>query len=516
MRGDFATAVDLLREAAQRFGEREAFVDGDRRLTFGEWDRAADGLAAAMSDMGVTRGDVVCLVLPSSVDYAIAYQGAMRLGAITSGVNPRLGPSEKASVFARSAPTLTVHDETFAPAASLPGGSARLLEVRQLPSLCTADPLPAARRANLDERDVVAVVWTSGTTGAPKGAMFDHRNLRAMARAAGDLTRPFDRKLSPLPFAHIGYMTRPWDEISNIVTTIISPTPWRADETLRLLERERITLCQGVPTQYHLLLSHPDFDTTDLSSIRLVGCGSARVPPELVREMRERFRAPVMVRYASTETSVCTGTFLDDDDETIANTVGRAGGGVEVVLTDDDGQPVPIGEVGTVRVRSAAQMLGYWRDPARTAESISPEGWIVTGDLGRFDNRGVLTLVGRRTEMYIRSGYNVYPAELENFLGDHPDIGAIAVTGVPAPVVGEIGVAWVVPTASSAYAATPVGTILNKGDAGLCDSLRSVVRDGLADYKAPEHVVIVDVLPVTSMMKVDKRALVAKWVDLGR
>ena len=170
----------------------------------------------------------------------------------------------------------------------------------------------------------------------------------------------------------------------------------------------------------------------------------------------------------------------------------------------------------TVRVRSAAQMLGYWRDPARTAESISPEGWIVTGDLGRFDNRGVLTLVGRRTEMYIRSGYNVYPAELENFLGDHPDIGAIAVTGVPAPVVGEIGVAWVVPSASSAYAATPVGTILNKGDAGLCDSLRSVVRDGLADYKAPEHVVIVDVLPVTSMMKVDKRALVAKWVDLGR
>jgi acyl-CoA synthetase (AMP-forming)/AMP-acid ligase II len=255
-----------------------------------------------------------------------------------------------------------------------------------------------------------------------------------------------------------------------------------------------VTVGQGVPTQWSLMLAHPEFDATDLSSLRIAGTGAASVPPELVREMRERLGCPVIVRYASTETSSITGSVPGDPDEVVARTVGRPQEGVEVEVVDDRGAAVPVGEVGVVRVRSRAVMRGYWRDPVRTAEVLSPDGWLDTGDLGRFDVDGNLTLVGRKGEMYIRGGYNVYPPEVEAVLSEHPAVERCAVVGVPSPVLGEVGVAYVVVRAD----ATGVPD---------ADELRAWCRARLADYKAPDQVVVVDDLPVTSMLKVDKRAL---------
>ncbi len=286
-----------------------------------------------------------------------------------------------------------------------------------------------------------------------------------------------------------------WDELVNVITTIVVPAPWKAGEALRLIGAEAVTLGQGVPSQWSLMLAHPDFERTDVSSLRLAATGGASVPPDLVREMRRRLGCPVIVRYTSTEACLSTGSQPDDPDEVIVNTVGRPETGVELQLVDDEGRQVPAGEVGTVRLRSGAVMRRYWKDPERTAEVLSPDRWLLTGDLGRLDHAGNLTLVGRRTEMYIRGGYNVYPTEVEAVLADLPAVDKVAVVGVPDPVLGQIGVAFVVP---------PPGV-----SPPSLDDLRAATRSRLADYKAPDRLALVDDLPLTSMSKVDKRALLA-------
>jgi acyl-CoA synthetase (AMP-forming)/AMP-acid ligase II len=480
------TTVALLRDTAQAEPSAEAFVDGGTRLTFGAWDRAADGLAGALADRGVGKGDVVALLLPSSADYATCYAAAMRLGAITTGINLRLGAAEVASIVERTRPAVVVVDDGVEP----PPGDAAVLARRDLAELYELDP--PASLPDLSPSDPVAIVWTSGTTGVPKGAVFDHANLAAMAPGAGALSADHDRRLSPLPFAHVGYMTRMWDELVHRITTVITPTPWKAAGALRLIEDERVTVGQGVPTQWALMLADPSFDATDVSSLRLAGTGAARVPAELVREMRERLGCPVVVRYASTEASLITGTRLGDADEVVAETVGRASEGVELRLVGEEGAPVGTGEVGQVQCRSGAAMRGYWDDPERTAEVLDPDGWVSTGDLGWLGADGNLRLVGRRTEMYVRGGYNVYPAEVEAVLGEHPSVDRAAVVGVPAPVLGDVGWAFVVPAAG--IAVDP-------------EELKAWCRERLADYKAPDHVRVVDDLPLTSMLKVDKRAL---------
>ncbi len=356
----------------------------------------------------------------------------------------------------------------------------------------------------------MAVVWTSGTTGLPKGAVFDHRNLAAVAAGGDVLSHVGDRRLSPLPFAHVGSMTRPWDEIARGVTIVITPTPWKAADAIRVMEEERVTVGQGVPTQWALVLQHPALDDADLSSLRVVGTGASRVPAQLVAELRARLGVPVVVRYTSTETSLGTGTVPGDEDEVVATTVGRPVAGVELSLVDEDGQPVRDGEVGRVRLRSGATMRGYWAGPPTgpgsrgvcfdeeaTRSVLGDDGWATTSDFGLLDGGdGNLRLVGRANEMYIRGGYNVYPAEVEAVLAGHDTLTQTAVVGAPDPVLGEIGVVFVVPKP---------GTTIDEGQ--LLAELRTQTKAALADYKAPDRLVVTQQLPLTSMMKVDKRAL---------
>lgn len=471
-----ATLLDLFDEVLTTDADREAFVQPvvggpTRRLTFGDWAAAADGLAQMLIDRGVGPGDVVALRLPSGIEYAIAYQAVIRAGAIATGLNPRLGSTEIAHIDERAAPKLTIEHD--------------------LPKYEAGDPL--ARRVPIRDTDPVAIVWTGGTTGLPKGAWFDHACMRAMADGAAPLSEPGDRRLSPLPFAHVGYMTRMWDELVHRITTVIVPAPWTAEAALALIADEGVTVCQGVPTQYRLMLDSPAFDDTDVSSLRIAGIGASRIPPELVAEMRERLGCPVVVRYASTESCLATGTRLDDSVDTICTTVGRPNGGVEMRIAGDDDRPVTAGDVGNVQLRSRAVMRGYWRDPERTSAAFTADGWVRTGDLGRLDADGNLRLAGRSTEMYIRGGYNVHPIEVENCLGDHPDIAAAAVLGAQvADRLGEIGVLFAVPA---------------PGREPEIAEIRSFVGSRLAGYKAPDTLVVVDHLPLTSIGKVDKKQL---------
>jgi acyl-CoA synthetase (AMP-forming)/AMP-acid ligase II len=494
-----ATTDELLRAVAEEHGDRDAYVEASgERLTFAEWDRAADGTAAGLDDLGVGEGDVLALLLPSCIDYAICYLAAMRLGAITSGINPRLGPGEVASILRRSNARLLVAEAADGEAS----GAVQMLARAALGSLRELERpahLPAP-----DRNRTVALVWTSGTTGEPKGAIFDHRNLAAVSIGAGPLRAAFDRRISPTPFSHVGYMTHVAEEIGYAITTVIPGTPWKADAVLALVAAEGVTVGQGVPSQWRLLLDRPEFDETDLSRLRICGTGAAPVPPALIKEMKDRIGCDVVIGYTSTEAALTTGSLPGDSPEIIARTVGRARENVELRVVDDEGQQLPSGEVGNVECRSDAVMRGYWHDPARTEEVLRPDGWLKTGDGGWLDEDGYLTLVGRRAEMYMRGAYNVYPVEVERVVSDHPSVAQVAIVAKPDPVLGEIGVAFVVPAAEVT--------------APTLAELREWTRRAIADYKAPDLMELVSELPLTAMGKVDKRTLGqrALLVERGR
>jgi acyl-CoA synthetase (AMP-forming)/AMP-acid ligase II len=482
----------LLREAARAHPDRQAYVHGAKDASYAWLDRAADGFAATLADLGVRPGAVVCLLLPSSIKFAACYLGALRAGAITSAINVRLGASEQRSIFERTRPAVTVLGDGAEIPDLAPAG--RVLPVTELGPALGARPLPASALPAVAATDPACIVWTSGTTGEPKGAVYDHVRMAAISRNMGPLTHPGDRRLVVLPFAHVGYMTRMWDELANGTTIVIAGEPWSATETLRLIREERITMGTGVPTQWELVLAHPDLARTDFSALRVCGVGGAAVAPDLVRRMRESLGCPVLTRYTSTEAGITTGTAIGDPDEVVANTVGRPAPEVELRLVDPEtGAERARGDVGEIVIRSPAMMAGYWQDAELTATVVDPDGWLHTGDLGRWRDDGNLVIVGRSKEMYIRGGYNVYPAEVEATLGDHPGVAQVAVVGLEDPVLGEVGGAFVVPTDPAVPPAL--------------DDLREWCRARIADYKAPDRLAVVDALPVTAMHKVDKDAL---------
>jgi len=242
-----------------------------------------------------------------------------------------------------------------------------------------------------------------------------------------------------------------------------------------------------------MLLDHPDRPRRDLSSLRSVLLGGAPAPPALIRRIKDVLGVEVSVRYSSTEVGIATASVAGDPPELLATTVGKATAGVELRVIDDAGRPVPPGTVGQVVVRSPATMRGYWRDPEATTATLDADGWIHTGDLGILDQAGYLRLHGRQSEMFIRGGFNVHPVEIEDLLGRHPKVARAAVVGVPDPVFGEVGWAYVVPRDPTAPPTLA--------------ELRAFVGAELASFKRPDGLTVLPELPLTPMFKVDKRAL---------
>lgn len=494
--GAAPTVGAALLDAAAAFGDRTAFVEGDRRLTFREWARAAAGVATALRAAGARPGDVVCMLLPSSVDFAITYAAAAWIGVTVTAADPRLGPVELEGILAKARPSVTVGAENSRARTGTGGTRLTLAEIQQ------ASQGPEAPIADaVDVGSPAVIAWTSGTTGDPKGAWFSHRALAAATRQSGLLSAPHDRRLMSTPFAHVGFLARVRDQIDWGITAVLTPLPWRATDMVGLLESERITVGQGVPTQWEKVLAHPDFDGADLSALRVVATGATRVPPELVRELRRRLGCPVLVRFACTEVPVATSTAPDDPPETAAEAVGRPAAGVEVRVVDERGALAAPGTVGRLQLRSPGAMSGYWDDPAATARARDADGWIDSGDLGSLTAMGDLVIAGRRSEMYIRGGYNVHPLEVERTLLVHPGVADAAVLGVDAPVVGEVGIAFVVASAG----ATPDP-----------EELRTWLRERLADFKVPDRIELVHELPRGALSKVDKKVLRARAEQLAQ
>ena len=502
-----ATLGELLRRAAQTAPTTDAFRYRDERLTYADWDRLADRFAAGLAARGVRAGEVVALLLPSTPLYLLAYLGAARLGAVTTGINIRYRRVEIGHILRRAQPRwLLAVDEwhgadfrrivepgdagiDWFAADDLRRSSAAVVE-----SFAAAAP-PAEAMVAPDSP--VAIVFTSGTTGVPKGAWYTHRNLLALAdidtRRYASGTPPFQKHfMAGLSFAHIGMMARIGLQLGHLGTSIIHDT-FDPATVLATIEAERLPHLGGIPTQIIMLLDHPDRARHDLSSLRSVLLGGAPAAPELIQRIQRELGVAVSVRYSSTEVGIGTASLEDDPPAILATTVGKPTAGVELRVVDEHEQPRPAGEVGHVHIRSAAMMRGYWNDPEQTTATITPDGWIRTGDLGRLDDAGYLHLRGRESEMFIRGGFNVYPAEIEDVLARHPKVGRAAVLGVPDSTFGEIGWAFVVPRHPS--------------DPPALAELRTHVGGELASFKRPDGLTIVAELPITPMFKVDKRAL---------
>ncbi len=506
---------DIVREAAARYGDTPLYVTPEgRALSYAALDRLSEDVAGGLWARGVRAGDVVALLLPSGAAYAVAYVAAAKIGAVTAGVNDKLSPPERRRCLAVARPRLVVASTKLALDTEVtqvaemaevvevaeavevdagPGHDTTIETVLEELRTPRAVPRAGAGAAPPDPDRPVAVVFTSGTTGDPKGAVFTWSQLEAIGQVdGGGRWGGGGRGLSSTSFAHLGYMTKLPQALRGGGTTFLM-SRWSAGDALEMVERHRITGLGGIPTQVALMLRHERFDSTDTSSVRLIAMGGGPSTAALVREARQRFGVPVVVRYTCTEAGVGVGTAPDDPPEDAEESVGRARSGVELTIRSDDDGPLPAGELGHVCLRSPAVMRGYWRDPEATRAAFTADGAVRTGDLGFLDDRGRLHLSGRSKEMYVRGGYNVFPLEVENVLADHPGVAHVAVVPRPDPVMGEIGVAVVVPR--------------HDADAPSLESLRDHARGRLATYKMPEAILLASELPRTAMEKVDRAAL---------
>lgn len=485
--------AETLRAAVDRFADSTAYVaPAGWGMTYADLAELTEQTAAGLLARGVRDGDVVGLVLPPGPEYVVAYLAAARIGAITAGVNARLSDRERAAVLAKAGPALVLG----APGSEAPGhewvGVAAARDEREfLAGLRVGDRTVPAVASDPDRP--VAIIFTSGTTDTPKGALYCNRQLSFITETdTGGRWGGAPKTFNGTSFAHLGFMTKLPGNLRRGGTTWIMAR-WTARDALRMAAELGITTVGGVPTQFALMLRDADFDRFDLTSVETLVVGGGPVTPGLAEEARTRFRAALATRYSCTESGLGLGTAFDDPPGDAVESVGRPLPGVELALLDERDEAVPDGEVGTVCLRSPAAMSGYWRDPEMTRAAFTGGGFVRTGDLGWLDEHGRLHLVGRTKEMYVRGGYNVYPVEVEAVLSEHPSVRAVAVVPRADDVMGEIGVACVV--AADPRRPPSLG------------ELRDFALDRLAKFKLPEALLAVDDLPLTAGDKVDRAAL---------
>jgi len=523
VRGDllWASIPAMALDAARRFGNAVAVVDGARRRSFAELAADFRRVTAALLASGIRRGERVAVWAPNRYEWLIAALGTLGAGAAVVPVNTRFKRNEVRHILERSGARVAFSVGEFLGvdyAATLAGLRPQLRNLALVVGFdgasdsdhSFADFLRLGEAVDEDELDarirgvrpddLCDVLFTSGTTGSPKGARMTHaQTLRQFydwcemtGLAAGD------RYVVVNPFFHMfGYKAGCLASLMRGATIYPKPV-FDVDDVLRTVAAESVTVLPGPPTLYQAILDHPERKRFDLSSLRIAVTGAADIPVELIRRLREElpFRR-IVTGYGLTEAGTVTGTAPEDDFETVATTVGRARPGLELRIADDEGAERPVGEPGEVLVRGYSVMQGYLDDPAETARAIDAGGWLHTGDLGVLDRRGCLRIVGRKKDMFIVGGFNAYPAEIENLLLGHPDVARAAVVGMPDPRLGEVGMAFVVPAPGSKL---------------LAAELIAWARGAMANYKVPRAVEMLEELPVNAAGKVEKEVLRARAV----
>ncbi len=488
----------IARDAGARFGDRPVVVTPSDTLTYAALDRCATLVAAGLSARGIHGSSVVASLLPSCAEWVILAVALDRIGALMAPVSPKLAAPERAALVALVEPDLVVTD-----AAGVDGLPLRTPVVVLRPGdrgepLWTDGSIDTPDRP--DDDRITTICFTSGTTGRAKGAVFTVAHQRAvqaldLGPGAEDRWDGGSAMLASTQFAHVGMALKlPWYLRTGSTLHVLDP--WRAEQALTLVAEQRMPTIGVVAPQLALMLRSELMDSLDLGAVTAIIAGGAPSPPGLVSEARARFGADYSIRYSSTESGgVGLGTAFDAPDDEALHTIGRPRDGVEARVADEADRALPDGETGELQIRSPAVMAGYWRDPEATARALTDDRWLRTGDLAVRRDDGCFVLAGRRTDMYIRGGYNVFPEEVEAALSDHPAVAALAISPRPDDVLGEVGVAVVVPRDA---AAPPT-----------LDELRDHGRERIARHKLPEGIVVVDQLPLSTAAKLDRTALAA-------
>jgi len=511
-----------LRLAVSRFPDREALVDvpAGRRYTYAEVDAAVDGLACGFLARGIKKGDRVGIWAPNCAEWFLVQYATARIGAILVNINPAYRTHELAYVLGQASIGTLVSAVSFrtsdyrAMIAEVRPGLDALRDVvfigdeswdALLADGASVDPSDVATRsAELSFDDPINIQYTSGTTGFPKGATLSHHNILNNGYFVGEgmSYTEADRICVPVPFYHCFGMV-----MGNLASTshgacVVIPAPaFDPAATLQAVQDERCTSLYGVPTMFIAELGLPDFPTYDVTSLRTGCMAGSPCPVEVMkRVIAEMHMDEVTICYGMTETSpVSTQTRKDDSLELRTGSVGRVHPHLEVMVADPEtDRPVPRGEPGELCTRGYSVMIGYWDEPAKTAEVLR-RGWMHTGDLATMDADGYVNIVGRIKDMVIRGGENVYPREIEEFLYTHPDIVDAQVIGVPDEKYGEELMAWV---------------RLREGASLDAESLRAFCSGKLAHYKIPRYVHAVDEFPMTVTGKVRKVEMRAEAVKL--
>ena len=514
------TIAQVVRETV-RFGDREALVDGDRRWSFSEVIRAVEDVAKSFIALGLQHGDRLAIWAPNSAEWIFSALGAQIVGGVLVPINTRFKGSEAAYVLNHSGAKFLLCDNKFL-------GQNYAQELRDsgitLPNLehvidfsgatdaqCTpwqdflaqghSVPLAAVheRERKIMPSDLCDIIFTSGTTGKPKGVMSRHdQTIRVFTEWSSIVgLSESDRYLIVNPFFHtFGYKAGFLACLLSGATMIPVPM-FDVPTVLKIVNQEKITALPGPPTLYLSILNHPERNNFDLSSLRLAVTGSAAVPVEMIRRMRQELTFTVILTaYGLTEsTGTITMCRADDDPLTISTTSGRAISDVEVRVVDQNNLEVARGTAGEIICRGYNVMPGYFENPEATAQAIDEDGFLHTGDIGIMDSNGYLAITDRIKDMFIVGGFNAYPAEIENTLLTHPSIAQVAVVGQPDDRLGEVGHAFVVLRTEHTVSE---------------QELIEWSRQCMANYKVPRHITFVDLLPLNASGKVLKYELRAR------
>jgi fatty-acyl-CoA synthase len=535
--GPALTLGQMLDEAAARDPAHEAIVFRDERVSYGQLKARADAFALGLIALGLERGDHVVLWMPNRVEWNVAHLGIAKAGCVTVTCNSRYKALEVEYVLRQSDAKALILADRFdaagvdylellreicpvvdAPSSRLPALRHVIVLGSTVPAGCRSWAEVEARGRGSDPRvlerigvtpeDPAAMLYTSGTTGEPKGCLLSHGNVYYKCRVYTALHEwtARDRYFVPVPYFHIfgcmgGTAANCLVGSTQIVMDVFEPA-----EAMRLIEAERVTVFSGVPTMFITILNHPHFGRHDLRSLRTGSIGAAPVPVEIMRRIldgKAGLGMDALVVYGLTEATGGTHwTRPGDPLEKRVATVGLPTPEIEDRVVDAiTGAPVGPGVEGEVCVKGPTMMMGYYKKPEATADKLR-EGWLHTGDMGVKDSEGYLKITGRLTDMIIVGGFNTYPAEIENFFLRHPKVLDVSIVGVPDPIMGEAVMAFVIPKA---------------GESLTAEEIAAFARGKIANFKVPKYVEIVDSFPLTGSGKVQKfkqRAYAVEKLDL--
>jgi len=487
----------ILTDTAGRHGERTAFKLDDFELSYAALDQSAARVAALVKAKGLEPGDRVGLMLPNVPYFPAIYYGVLRAGGVVVPMNVLLKEREVSFYLSDPGARLLFAWGDFADVAehgAREAGAECLIvkpgEFEQL--LLTHEP-----EGDVAERaagETAVILYTSGTTGTPKGAELTHANLRRNCTIASTTLGEFteeDVLLGALPLFHSFGQTCTMNCAVTSGACVTMLPRFDPEKALEIVERDRVTVFQGVPTMYNAMLHAKRADTVDASCLRLCMSGGAAIPVELIRAFEDKFGCMILEGYGLSETSP-VASFNHPDRDRKPGSIGTPIEGVDMQVWDDKGNELPPGEVGEIVIRGHNVMKSYWSRADATREAIAKDGWFRTGDMAKVDADGYFFIVDRKKDLIIRGGYNVYPREVEEVLYEHPAVQEAAVVGVPDEALGEeVGAA----------------IALKKGQSVDADELRSWIKDQVAAYKYPRRIWFVDELPKGPTGKILKREI---------